>query len=116
MITINIAAAYGPLCISTEDGELLRERIAAAFASGETVELDFQEIDVLASPFLNAGIGSLLRDFKPAELNKRLVLHNLSPEHDDLIRRVIANAREYFTNPKVRQIVDAINEKSPSRS
>lgn len=103
---IDVASRCGKLCITADDGEALRADIATQIAKGEPVELDFADVEVFASPFLNAAVGSLLRDHTAEQLNGAVRFVNLSPENAQLLRRVIANAREYFANPKVRRIVD----------
>ena len=104
---IGVAPRCEKLCITTEDGEQLRSEIVAQLSKGERVELDFADVEVFASPFLNAAVGSLLRDYKPEDLNSAIRFINLSPEDAQLLRRVIENARDYFANLKAKQIVDS---------
>jgi hypothetical protein len=110
---IDIVGLVGPLCITTEDGELIREQIVDQLQrpSGAAVEVDFAGVRVLASPFLNAAVGGLVRDRSADELNKRMRFLNLSGENAALVRRVIANAREYFANPAVKKIIDEASGK-----
>lgn len=113
---IDIVALVGPLCITDEDGELVHGKIEDRLRqpSGEPIELEFHGVRVLASPFLNAAIGSLVRDYAAEELNRRLRFLNLSADNISLVRRVIANAREYFNNPAVKKVVDNIPPKRAS--
>lgn len=106
-IKINIAALVGDLCITSEDGEKVHSQIVHALQNGTDVEVDFSNVSVFASPFLNAAIGSLLRDYASEDLNRRTSFLGLTAENYALLRRVIANAREYFSNPRVRKLVDA---------
>jgi hypothetical protein len=105
---INVAAAFGQHCITTDDGETLNKQISTALAAGQRVELDFAGVAVIASPFLNAMLGTLLREYTPDQLNGRLQFGHLSARNLDLVRRVIKNSREYFANPRVRETLDAL--------
>jgi hypothetical protein len=113
---IDIVKLVGPLCLTAEDGERVQGEIVEQLRqpSSHPVEVDFAGVRVLASPFLNAAVGSLVRDRSPEELNKRMRFLNLSADNAALVRRVIANAREYFANPAVRKILDEVSGKTTS--
>ena len=104
---IEVATIAGPNCITAEDGESVFEKVVAGLATPDVVELDFTGVEVYSSPFFNAAIGPLLRDFSPDQLNQRLILLGLSSDGKAVLRRVIKNAREYYTRDSVRALVDA---------
>jgi hypothetical protein len=108
---IEVAALFGENCITAEDGRALHGRISDALATlqkGERVEVDFANTAVFSSPFFNAAVGELLRDHEPVELNAKVALLGLSADGYALVERVIKNAREYFSNPRVRKTVDEL--------
>jgi hypothetical protein len=80
--------------MTLEDGEAVYRQIHDPLVRGETVELDFEGIEVFASPFFNAGIGRLLADLPPDVLNAHLKFEHLSALGDRILRRVIENAKE----------------------
>ena len=49
----------GPLCVSTEDGQRLHDKILPLLEAGTPLVLSFERIDTLISAFLNAAIGQL---------------------------------------------------------
>lgn len=103
---IDVAAIAGPHCITAEDGEIIFQMIHTALARGETVELDFNGTEVFSSPFFNAAIGPLLRDHTADELNARIILLRLAVDGLAVLKRVIKNSREYFTDDTTRRAVD----------
>jgi hypothetical protein len=55
-------------------------------------------VKIFASPFFNAAVGQLVKDFKPDSLNRLLKVQNLSPLGQDVLKRVIENAKLYFSS------------------
>jgi hypothetical protein len=81
----------------------------------ETVELDFDGVEVVASPFFNAGIGRLLADLSPDLLNAHLRFAHLSVLADRILRRVIENARDYYAaGPDRRKEIDRVVDETTS--
>jgi len=105
---INVYEMIGENCITLEDGQTIFDLIHPKLTAGNAVELDFENVTVLASPFLNAAIGRLLKDIKPGNLNRLLKITNLVPTGLAVLRRVIENSKEYYSNPNVRKAVDEI--------
>lgn len=92
----------GEDAITLEDGQAIHDRIKPELEAGHVVELDFDGVAVFASPFFNAAIGQLLRDHQPDELDRLLHVRNLSPVGADLMRRVIENAKRYYSSSDYR--------------
>lgn len=105
---IDVHKIIGENCITLEDGQKIFDLIHPELTVGNAVELDFENVTVLASPFLNAAIGRLLKDIKPSNLNRLLKITNLVPTGLAVLRRVIENSKEYYSNPNVRKAVDEI--------
>lgn len=103
---IDVHKIIGENCITLEDGQKIFDLIHPELTAGNAVELDFENVTVLASPFLNAAIGRLLKDIKPGNLNRLLKITNLVPTGLAVLRRVIENSKEYYSNPNVRKAVD----------
>jgi len=88
----------GEDAITLEDGQAIHDRIHPELRAGRAVELDFEGVGVFASPFFNAAIGQLLKDLKPDDLNRLLRVQNLNEVGTALMRRVIENARRYYSS------------------
>jgi hypothetical protein len=98
----SVHETVGEDAITVDDGQMIHERIKAELLAGREVELDFSGVDVFASPFFNAAIGQLLKDFTAEDLNRLLRIRNLNPVGNDLLRRVIENAKRYYASPDYR--------------
>ena len=103
-----IKTMIGEDCITLEDGEKVYTRIHPELLAGRPVEVDFAGVGVFASTFFNAAFGRLLKDLTSEMLNRLLQVTNITPDGLAVLRRVIENSKEYYTNPKVREAVDAI--------
>jgi hypothetical protein len=92
--------------ITLQDGQKVYDAIYPELKNKQSVTLDFAEVRIVASPFLNAAIGQLLRDLSADDLNHYLKFVNLPSVTRPILKRVIDNAKEYYTNATVRQTVD----------
>jgi hypothetical protein len=106
---IKVKELVGENAMTLDDGQAIFDRIHAPLIQGETVALDFEGVEVFASPFFNAGVGRLLADLSPQALNARLKIEHLSGFGSRVLRRVIDNAKEYYaSSPEHRQAIDRI--------
>lgn len=107
---IKVKELVGENAMTLDDGEAIYSRIHAPLTLGETVELDFDGVQVFASPFFNAGIGRLLGgDLTTEMLNSRLKFDHLSVFGARVLRRVIENAKDYYAAPaEQRSEIDRI--------
>ena len=76
--------------------------------SGNPVELDFTGVQVFASPFFNLAIGHLLKDIPADNLNRLVEFTAISSEGWNVLERVIANAKHYYSDEQFRNAVDAV--------
>ena len=93
---IKVKSLVGENAMTLDDGAAIYNQIHDPLMQGETVALDFEGVEVFASPFFNAGIGHLLADLQPETLNERLKFDHLSDFGNRVLRRVIENAKEYY--------------------
>ena len=107
---INVKGLVGENAMTLDDGDVIYARIHDPLTQGETVELDFDGVQVFASPFFNAGIGRLLGGELTADaLNARLKFYHLSDFGARVLRRVIENAKDYYAAPAdQRRAIDRI--------
>ena len=90
----------GDAAISVDDGDKIFKKIDAAITNRLEVVLDFQNINLIITAFLNACIGQLYSKYSSEELQQFLKLENVSPDNNHLFVKVIKRAKEYFENPE----------------
>lgn len=105
---IGIKDLVGENCITLDDGTNIYKRIHPELLADRSVELDFTGVSVFASPFFNAAIGQLLKDNSSEKLNRLLKITNLTSAGVTVIRRVIENAKQYYSDPKIKQAIDDV--------
>lgn len=98
-ITIRIYDEVGgDAAISVTDGDSIYKKIDAAISNKLIVVLDFQNINLIITAFLNACIGQLYSKYSSDELNQFLKLENIKPEDKHLFNKAIKIAKEYFAD------------------
>ena len=99
-VTLSVYETVGsPFGVSTEDGQRVHDLIASALRAGKKVEVSFLNIENLISAFLNAAIGQLYSEFSEQEIRASLSVRDLSSAGAALLRKVVENAKLYFSNP-----------------
>jgi hypothetical protein len=88
-----------PLCVASDDGQKVFERIAGALKVGRSVTVSFRNVTSLTSAFLNAAIGQLYGSFSSDEIRARLKVKDMAPADLALLKRVVDTAKEYFKDP-----------------
>lgn len=101
-MTVKVHDIVGENAITLEDGQAVYDLIAPALAAGQPVTVNFSGVQVFASPFFNAAFGQLLRNAKASDLNRLLAINHLNPTGLDVLRRVIENAKQYYSSPDYR--------------
>ena len=104
----NIRNLVGGICITPDDGQKVYDLIHPELIAGNLVELDFTGVDIIAPPFLNAAIGELLKDLQPEDLDHLLKVSDLIPLGMRVMKRVIENSKEYYSDEKTRKAVDEV--------
>lgn len=89
----------GNSAISPADGDTLFKQIDKFLSEKQNVELDFANITLITTAFLNAAIGQLYSKYTGVDLNTMLSLKNIAPEDVPLFKKVIERAKEFFANP-----------------
>ena len=72
----------GPLCVASNDGQKVYDRIAAVLKTNRSVTFSFHKITMLTAAFLNAAIGQLYGTFSEEEIRSQLKVKDVEP--DDL--------------------------------
>ena len=77
---IKLAEIIGVNCSSVDDGNKLFCSVEPEFKKGNPVELDFEGVQSILTPFLHNSIGRLLYEYQKETVMERLILCNLSAE------------------------------------
>lgn len=88
----------GPLCVSTEDGQAIHDKIAPLMRDGKKVALSFAKVETIISAFLNAAIGQLYGEFTEEKIRSLLSVREMEQSDIDLLKQVVDNAKVYFAN------------------
>jgi hypothetical protein len=104
----------GEFATDADSGQHFYDLIYPQLLAGQPVELDFTGVNVFASAFFNFAIGQLLQDIFPEQLNECLKVTNLSPNGRNILKRVIDNAKHYYSDPQYQQAVDTVLEEYAS--
>ena len=85
--------------VTPDEGTKVYDMIVSYISSGNTpVELDFSDIDIMTTAFLNVAVGSLYKDFTSEELNQFLQLKGLSESHMIRVKQVANNAKAFYAD------------------
>lgn len=101
----------GNFAVTTDDGNLVFNLIDKNLSGNEKTKLDFSDVIVLTTAFLNAAIGQLYSKYKSDEIAPFLKLINVADEDKILFKKVTERAKEYFANKEIfeKNSNDAIN-------
>ena len=88
------------LCVASNDGQKVYERIAAALKADRSVTLSFRKVTTLTAAFLNAAVGQLYGTFSEGQIRSLLKVKDIEPVDLVLLKRVIDNAKLYFKSPQ----------------
>jgi len=100
--TINLSVfeiVGNPLCVASDDGQKVHDRIATALKEGHTVSLSFLNVTSITSAFLNAAIGQLYGEFAEDAIRARLQASDMAQDDLALLKRVVETAKAYFRDP-----------------
>ncbi len=100
-LTLSVFEVVGSsLCVASDDGQRVHDRIAAALKEGSNVTVSFLNVSSLTSAFLNAAIGQLYGSFTEDQIRSKLKVKDIQPDDLALLKRVVETAKQYFKDPK----------------
>ncbi len=110
MKRVLVLETVGKNAISMHSGSNLYNIIKPLLMKREKVCLDFQGVELFASPFFNASIGYILKDINIDELKEYLTIENLNKIGNQVLNLVIKNAIEYYSAKSGKEFNDLINK------
>lgn len=100
---IKVFDHVGKYAIAIEDGNTIRD-IILKHIDEEPIILDFSNVAIVATPFLNASIGELTKDRD--DVDKRVLIQNAEEYVSHILSRVVSNSWRYFHDESYRMAVD----------
>lgn len=86
------------LAVAADEGEKVYQTIKKLFSAYQTIVLDFSDISLMTTAYLNGAIGQLYNDYSSQELADRLKLENVSADDLPLFKKVTNRAKEFYKN------------------
>ncbi|WP_345974773.1 STAS-like domain-containing protein [Sulfurimonas sp. HSL3-7] len=107
---INVFSIVGQKdCTLPEDGDKVYQTIKKALVENKKTIINFKNVEKLTTAFLNNAIGKLYGEFEEAKLKDSLSVENLSESGKVRLKRVVTNAKNYFSNPdKMKESIKEI--------
>ncbi len=100
-VTIRVFEVVGSdLCVASDDGERIYDRIAHALGEERKVNLSFANVANLTSAFLNTAVGQLYGKFSEEQIHSGLRVSDMEADDQVLLKRVVDTAKEYFRDPE----------------
>lgn len=101
----------GSAAVSQDDGQILYDKISTLIHKEFKVCVDFNNITLIISTFLNSAIGQLYNEFSIDEIKQYLEVKNMDSENMSLLKKVVDRAKEYFDNPQmiddsIKKVID----------
>ena len=102
----------GPLCIATDDGDRVRERIAPLLREGRRVVLSFAGVEMVIPAFLSSAIGQLYGEFSEGQVDSLVVVQDLPEGIHPIIESSRCWAKAYYREPVAyrRAIQEVLDE------
>jgi len=98
-VIANVATIVGGgLCVSSEDGQKVHDKIIPLLREGRKVALSFEGVETVISAFLNAAVGQLYGEFPEDRIRELLTVRDISTDDIAIMKRVVENAKRYFAN------------------
>lgn len=88
------------LCIASEDGKKVYDRVAKAFKEGKSVVLSFKNCEDFTRGFLIDAIGQLYESFSEEHIRTSLSIVDIDPEDAEYIEDVIYWTKRYLEDPE----------------
>jgi len=90
----------GNKCISSDDGEMICDIISPLLEQRQQIELNFEGIDLLTSPFLHAAFGRLCYKFSDEDLYYLLCFKSVTPKIQKHLESIKIAAKRYKEYPE----------------
>ncbi len=95
---ISVYLKTGKIADNETEAQQVYERIRDYLNADptNTVNVDFEGVEIVLCKFWSYAIGHLYNDFSPEDLNDRVTISNLSIYQEDTLRMVLETANKYY--------------------
>jgi hypothetical protein len=107
-LRICLEKVVGENCASIDDGDKVFQLVRPELVKGFQVEIDFQGINLMLTPFLNACFGKLLEQFGREVIMTQVSMRNTSNELLQRINQFISRKEAEFTQSHDREMLQDI--------
>lgn len=90
--------------VSPEDGDTIFSLIKENIDSKKKIVIDFSNIDIMTTAFLNNAIGKLYNIYDKKKLNEYISMKNVSKSDLNLIKKVIDRAKIKFSKEDINTL------------
>lgn len=105
MINLNIIDVISSeFAVSPEDGDSVFNIIKENLDSREKISIDFSNIDIMTTAFLNNAIGKLYNIYDKEILNEYISMKNISKTDFNLVKKVIDRAKIKFSKEDISSL------------
>lgn len=96
-------------CVEADDGQLIFNLLEKAFKENRAIQLDFQNVEMITSAFLNTAVGQLYRDYDSRFIKEHLSVVNMLPEDMALLKRAVDTAKLFYSDPdRLQKSIDEV--------
>ncbi len=89
------------VCVFEAQGQKICDRIFFALKWDNNIILDFYNINIVNSSFLQSAIGQLYGVFDEEQIKALIGIKNMNNNDKALLKTVVENAKVYFKNKKL---------------
>ena len=105
VLRVFLEKTVGENCASIDDGEKVLQLIRPELIKGFAVELDFENVKLVLTPFLNTCFGKLLEQFGRELTMTHVSMRNTSDEFLQRINNFINRKEAEFTQSHDREML-----------
>lgn len=107
---IKLLDLCGKDCCSVGEGQKLYQLIFPEIRKGSLVELDFEGIESLLTPFLNTGFGRLFDYFDKDTIIQKIIFCHISPKFLKKVNEFLDRADRMDTDKVHRETMEELFE------
>ncbi len=101
---------YCETALSVEDGERIQNKINELLEKEIKIVLDFEKIELYATPFFNVAIGHFVSKITPEVLKEKIKCINLSELGEETYRYSYENAKLVYQNKLTKETKEKITD------
>jgi hypothetical protein len=107
---INLVDAVSENCFSIDDGQILFDLVFPELKEGRSVEISFNGVKSVLTPFLHSSLGKLLDSYAKETVMEKLVFCNISQEQlkqvNNYINRIDQEQLQSSSRDSLRELFE----------